>query len=238
MSLVFNMVGGGSGGGDVFAFILATYPADSTCSATNGTTTLSASDTSGFFVFKIPTPASVPETWTVTSTDGTDTATAYVVISTEGQSESVTLVYWQGEIYKNGNQYTSVTGGFQTFKIASNVAALGTATFGDSSVVLSNSADGSIAIAPVNKLDVTDFSTLTVVVTNMFSSSGRAYMFIADSVDNIQMNNQSGYIQRENFPSAGTYTMDISSLTGEYYIGVGYWYASATSMTVTEFYMT
>lgn len=113
MSLVFNMVGGGSGGGDVFAFIPATYPSGSTCSATNGTTTLSASDTSGFFVFKIPTPASVPETWTVTSTDGADTASATVVISTEGQSESVELSYlvpsaYQAVEYLEGAQNRNV----------------------------------------------------------------------------------------------------------------------------------
>lgn len=113
MSLVFNMVGGSSGGGDVFAFILATYPSGSTCSATNGTTTLSASDTSGFFVFKIPTPASVPETWTVTSTDGTDTASTTVVISTEGQSESVELSYlvpaaYQAVQYLEGAQNRNV----------------------------------------------------------------------------------------------------------------------------------
>lgn len=93
MSLVFNMVGGGSGGGDVFAFIVCTYPSGSTCTATNGTITLTAPDTSGSVVFDIPTPASTPETWTVACTDGTNTASTTVSISTDGQSVSVALTY-------------------------------------------------------------------------------------------------------------------------------------------------
>lgn len=83
------ILGGGSGG-DVYAFIVATYPAGSVCTASSGSTTLTAGDTSGSWVFKIPAAG----TWTVTSTDGTDTASAPVVISTEGQSESVTLQYF------------------------------------------------------------------------------------------------------------------------------------------------
>ena len=90
MSLVFNMVGGGSGGGsDTYAFIVVTYPAGSTCTASDGTTTLTAPDTSGSWVCKVPNAG----TWTVTSTNGTDTATANVSITTEGQSESVELSY-------------------------------------------------------------------------------------------------------------------------------------------------
>ena len=92
MSYVFNMVGGG-GSGDVYAFLIVSYPAGSTCTASNGTKTLTAPDTSGSVVFDIPTPSSTPESWTVSCTDGTHTATASVVISTEGQSESVDLSY-------------------------------------------------------------------------------------------------------------------------------------------------
>lgn len=88
MSLVLNMVGGG-GGGDTYAFIVVTYPAGSTCTCTNGSKTLTAKDTSGTWAFQIPEAG----TWTVSCTDGTHTATAPVVISTEGQSESVTLSY-------------------------------------------------------------------------------------------------------------------------------------------------
>lgn len=103
------ILGGGGSGGDVYAFIVTTYPAGSVCTASNGSTTLTAGDTSGSWVFKLPAAG----TWTVTSTDGTDTATATVVISTEGQSESVELSYlvpsaYQAVQYLEGAQYRNV----------------------------------------------------------------------------------------------------------------------------------
>ena len=81
----------GNGGGNtkVFAVIGVTYPEGSTCTATDGTTTLSAPDTSGTWACIVPNAG----TWTVECTDGTDTATETVTISAEGQVETVTLDY-------------------------------------------------------------------------------------------------------------------------------------------------
>lgn len=111
MSRVFNMVGGG-GGGDTFAMIVVAYPIGSICTATNGTKTLTAKNTTGSWVFKIPTPASVPEIWTVSCTDGGQTASTTVSITTEGQSVSVSLSYRVPQEYQeveylqsSGTQY-------------------------------------------------------------------------------------------------------------------------------------
>lgn len=82
-----------SGGGEVYAAISVTYPAGSTCTATNGTITLTTADTSGQVVFGIPEPSSTPETWTVSCTDGTDTDSTTVDIEDYGQSEYVILRY-------------------------------------------------------------------------------------------------------------------------------------------------
>lgn len=80
---------GGSGTGNVFAFIVATYPEGSTCTCSKGAKTFTAKGTTIPYVFFIPEAG----TWTVTSTDGTETATVDVVISSAGQSESVGLGY-------------------------------------------------------------------------------------------------------------------------------------------------
>lgn len=79
----------GGGGGGAYAFIIAAYPEGSTCTASNGSKTLRAKDTSGSYVFKIPYAG----TWTVSCTDGSQTASATVSITSEGQSESVALSY-------------------------------------------------------------------------------------------------------------------------------------------------
>lgn len=87
----------GGGGAGAYAFIVADWPADSTCQAVRSSDgkTLRAKGTTGHFVFKLPKPitAGVAETWTVSCTDGTDTASATVTVTTEGQSESVALSY-------------------------------------------------------------------------------------------------------------------------------------------------
>lgn len=93
MSVIGNPILLGGGNDDTFAFISVTYPAGSTCTATNGTMTLTATDTSGQVVFGIPEPSSTPETWTVSCVDGSDSDTTTVDIEEYGQSEHVTLRY-------------------------------------------------------------------------------------------------------------------------------------------------
>lgn len=77
----------------VIAFFAATinitYPAGSTCTCSDGTTTLSAPDTSGTWACIVPNAG----TWTATSTSETETDSKAVTITTDGQSTSVELSY-------------------------------------------------------------------------------------------------------------------------------------------------
>lgn len=77
----------------VIAFFAATinitYPTGSTCTCSDGTTTLSAPDTSGTWACIVPNAG----TWTVTSTSETETDSKAVTITTDGQSTSVELSY-------------------------------------------------------------------------------------------------------------------------------------------------
>lgn len=101
---------GGSSNSNVYAFLIVSYPAGSTCTATNGTKTLRAKNTSGSWVFNIPTPKNLPETWTVTSKNNgnTKTSSKSVVINTEGQWEEITLAY-RYDIIINGDTPSGVT---------------------------------------------------------------------------------------------------------------------------------
>ena len=85
--MIYVMSGGGT---KLFAAIGVTYPAGSTLTCTNGTKTMKAKTTSGQWVFAVPEAG----TWTVTSTDPTDstkTKSQSVSITSEGQFESVEL---------------------------------------------------------------------------------------------------------------------------------------------------
>lgn len=71
------------------ATINVTYPAGSTCTCSDGTTTLTAPNTSGSWTCIVYNAG----TWTVTSTSGTETDSKAVTITTDGQSTSVELSY-------------------------------------------------------------------------------------------------------------------------------------------------
>lgn len=89
------------------ATINVTYPAGSTCTATDGTTTLTAPDATGTWACIVPNAG----TWTVSCTDGTYTASDAVSITAGGQTASVELVYTL-YLYDSGDECTDVTGGW------------------------------------------------------------------------------------------------------------------------------
>lgn len=102
MSLVFNMVSGGAAGGglkDTDAVLIVTVPTGSTVTATKGGTTLTptmwvkAADASlDCAIFSIPASQFDSTTpWTVTATDGANTASDTVLITTNKEYETEIL---------------------------------------------------------------------------------------------------------------------------------------------------
>ena len=73
----------------VNGIIRVTFPAGSTCTCKNGSTTLTSNASNGVAVFIVPNTG----TWTLTATDGTKTATKTVRITSTSQSANVTLSY-------------------------------------------------------------------------------------------------------------------------------------------------
>lgn len=110
MSLVLNMVGGSGGGKlkDTDAVLVVTVPTGSTVTATKGGTTLTptmwvkAADASlDCAIFSIPTSQFDSTTpWTITATDGTNTASTTVLITTNKEYEvEISYAFW---LYKDG----------------------------------------------------------------------------------------------------------------------------------------
>lgn len=71
------------------ATINITYPAGSTCTATDGETTLIAPDTNGAWACRVPNPG----TWTVNAILGSDSDSEIVSITSENQTVSVELAF-------------------------------------------------------------------------------------------------------------------------------------------------
>lgn len=79
----------GGGGSKVVASIVVTYPAGSTCTCTLGSKVLTAKDTSGKWVFGLPSIGD----WVVNAVKGSQSASKAVSITAEGQVETVTLMF-------------------------------------------------------------------------------------------------------------------------------------------------
>lgn len=89
--------------------INVTYPAGSTCTCSNGTTTYTASDTSGSVAFSVHSAG----TWTVRCTSGSLSSQSSVTISDTGETKSVTLAYFTANIavtYPAGSTLTCTKG--------------------------------------------------------------------------------------------------------------------------------
>lgn len=224
----YYFAGGGGSGGDTYAFIIVTYPAGSTCTATDGTTTLTAPDTSGSWVCKVPNAG----TWVITSTNGTYTKTANVVISTEGQRETVTIVYRmyivQGGIAKvtltpTGGTVTEYSG---YLKWAGNIIGLLKA-----------------------QADLTDYIKMVLVLSGGLSWCGGQTPGVGTSASNPSINSSNGVVTPTNdFEllnsvagpiSAGQWEVNISSLSGTQYLwlSMSYWSGNIPYIDVIDWYL-
>lgn len=79
----------GGGGSKVVASIVVSYPAGSTCTCTLGSKVLTAKDTSGKWVFGLPSIGD----WVVNAVKGSQSASKAVSITAESQVETVTLMF-------------------------------------------------------------------------------------------------------------------------------------------------
>lgn len=177
------------------ATINVTYPAGSTCTCSDGTTTLAAPNTSGSWTCIVYNAG----TWTVTSTDGDKSKSADVVITADGQIQSITLLYIT-YLFKDGETYDSLTGGWQ-----------GTVNAEKQALELAAAAGKTAMAYTKSKVDLTNFSTVSA------RTNSNAYIgfniIIASAI------NTSSQVAVASLQNAETeLSLDISSITGEYFV--------------------
>lgn len=222
------VVGGGGGGKlkDTDAVIVATVPTGSTVTATKGGTTLTptmwvkATDsTLDCAIFSIPASQFDSTTpWTVTATLGTETASETVLITTNKEYE-VELSY-SLYLYNNGDLCTAVTGGwsYAAFLNTSNYSAgtLNTAHNGTTCYLSANGVNKQISAVTVNKIDVTNYNALRIEVSDYtFAGSGYRELDLVSS-----RGSASSPAAQVRIESTGIFDVDVSSITGSYYIGL------------------
>ena len=199
----------GGGGGSIFALIDVTYPAGSICTCSNGQKTLTAENTSGSWVFMIPEAG----TWTISCTDGEDSDSKSASITTEGQIESIVLTY-RLYIYDRGTQYVP---------LSESHGSNSSVTFGSGYISTTGpNQNGGSRISTANKLDITDYSKLIVEV-DYRSNNNTNYPLRIGAASSVSGTSVTFAAQGTTSVNAGviqTVTVDISQLTGNYYIAL------------------
>ena len=215
------------------ATINITYPANSNCVVTNSGGQTVASDTntgSSTKTWTATVGATGTYTVTATATDGSGKSkTTTVSITADGQSSSVTLSY-ELMLYDRGNQYTAVTGGWElAYKKHGGSAGTGTVSFGASSATITPASYTSTSMATVNKINLDNVKTLNVTLDRYDDNT--AAVIVNSSQQNPDLNYEAGnYTVYKSIPSggasstskySGTVSLDVSSLSGSYYIVIG-----------------
>ena len=193
------------------AVIAVTYPEGSVCTCSNGTKTLKSRDTSGKALFNVSTG-----TWTVTATDGNKTKDATVDITTEGQSESVTLKY-ELVLYDAGDQYTAVTGGWSSSHAGYDSAASGGSTsFNTSSMTLNVGYHKDACLSTANTINTSGYSTINFTISQFSdpNSYGDSYVGLTTNRSAVP-----SYVAKKS-AATGTISVSISNAQGSYYAAV------------------
>ena len=229
MSLTLNMVGGGGGGlSSNDALLAVTVPTGSSVTASKGGAILTptiwtknADNTLDVAIFIIhQSQFDSVNAWTVTATDGTSTKSKTIIIDSADEYD-ITIVYriylikngvQQVEFYKSGGTLTDNEGTYCAFNSGGNVAVIA---------------------RPQSAIDITDYSSL---VFTLYDSSSRSWPTsncpscgVGSTAPTINSSSAvvSNYTSFQKFTmltdgmiQQDTYTVDISSLVGQFYMAM------------------
>lgn len=184
------------------ATIRVTYPVGSVCTCSDGTTTLTAPDTSGSAVFTVPNAG----TWTVKITSGGKVKTAAVQITAGGQSKSVAIDYIL-YLYNRGDQCTAVTGGWEK---SCESAGVGNLTAGNAYLIVQKGAENdAFGAAMVNEVDMTGYTTLHAIVSRTMKATMR--MAVGPKFPGVA----AGSVENDVSTVEKEMTLDISQISGK-----------------------
>lgn len=202
----------------VIAFFAATinitYPAGSTCTCSDGTTTISAPDTSGTWACIVPNAG----TWTVTSTSGTETDSKAVTITTDGQSTSVELSY--ALFLFKPNAPSDIIAGEWEMPRNSTVTAEAELVV---KPVNNFNSNGLISARTKGQIDLTEYSTLQATCKASGGSNTKLEVYSGSSV----------VASAAIGTNLTTVTVDISALSGLHSIGFGGRHTAYLTITYT-----
>ena len=156
---------------------------------------------------------------------------AWVGVTAKTRQNGAWVDWWDGYLFKNGDEYESVTGGWvsapKAYSAGTNAVAA-KITKADGTITASPNGDGGCILYTANKIDLSGYSTLIFdgKVSNATAYESLANMRVWSEIGSYSTSNAvaTASLQRN---VDGEVTLDVSGLDGEYYIGFGL-YASGT----------
>ena len=196
------------------ARINVVYPAGSTCTISNGSKKYTAPSTGGYWECDVDSAG----TWTVTATNGPQSASQSVSITASGQTAGVTLAY-DYKIFNAGG-VADYSGGWTIpepygSKVESDGIKLYTVSSWQGCQVFTS--------AP---FDVTKYSKLNINVSAYNSARPEASFGVSSGKPNNNMwngdfTNKKNCAAVQSITGTGVISLDISSLSGNYYFWIG-----------------
>ena len=170
---------------------------------------LGASETTHTFVVNVSKTAYVVE-------DVANSASVEVLVDTVGVFKAeIRYKLW---LYRDGDEYDDVTGGFYSNTSWWNTSNRGTATKNADNSITIYCPNGSYfsCYTTRNKIDVSNFSTLNlnVVSVSWFGTGYREMYLVSNSSDD------STVVKSISFDATGIRTIDVSGITGSYYVAL------------------
>lgn len=222
-----------SSGTSFSATISITYPSGATCTVTNYKKTWTAPNTTGSWTFK----AHEVGYYTVKAVSGSNNTSQVVSITTDGQTQTVELVFWDGTIYDKGDEYTDHTGGWTLYA----GTGYSTATKTNNQLYIKIQESSNVPyIRTTNKISLTGFTEIQATVSAQTHSSSwggneRVKLSVSNNAD------LSDPVATIKPTSSAAQTLSLAiNLTGTYYVGLraDAGTASTVSMTVTKIQLT
>ena len=211
--MIHNMTGGGKP--KHFAAISVTYPAGAILTCSNGSKVLTAGDTSGHWMFTVPSAGD----WTVKAVAGSQVAEQTISISEE-KEHGLSSLFYSIVLFENG-EYADVTGGFDTINGDGTLYAYA-----------GTSSTAGVRVGRYSKalIDLSGYSKLHFqVVFSKQTHNGMRRLGISAEAS-ADANKLVAYTDDV---SVGEQVLDISDITGSYAILV---FASATPYTSNNQY--
>ena len=210
--MIYVLSGGGALGAQKKGTIVVNYPIGATCTVTNGIKTYTALDTSGAAAFVVE--------------PGTGTVRAYGADGDTSQSVTVTAGGWvEVELKFNLIIFASGRGAFLPLIATNNIN--GSWSITDEFIRLSKTQNdyGTADCVTENAIDVTKYATIYFEANCTAQYNGGVDMWARtvgaypDATQGAAGNSGTAYVRLVANSTRQVYSVDISSLSGSYYIG-------------------